>query len=328
MHILALVLTFLAGSLFADEVTLKNGDKLTGKVLSLAEGRLRFETAHSGIVSIDWNEIASLKTEATTRLRLRTGELLEGTLSPGAPGRLKVHSEGVAEPVEVEFAQVKTLNEPPAEWHGSIDLAARATDGNTHTTTALLGMEATRATEVDALIFKAVFRYGDTRGIVTERNGYGLIKYDYLFTETIYGYTSGELFSDRFQDLTLRTIVSAGLGHIFARTPETELRADVGLAFIANDFRDADDEAHAGARVSAFLRQALPLGMEVTDTAALYPNFEHGSDWQFRNDAALATAVGESWSLRVGMITEFDNDPPDGRRKYDNIYYLGLRYKF
>src|SRR5262245_26691724 len=126
---------------FADEVTLKNGDKLTGKVVGMTDGKLKFETSHSGVLSIDWAQIASLKTDDKVRVKLATGERVEGKVTADA-GRLKVASEGTAAPVEIEMGKIATFNEPPVQWHGSVDGSARTTDGNTHTSGAILTAEA------------------------------------------------------------------------------------------------------------------------------------------------------------------------------------------
>jgi len=305
----ALLVFLMAAAARADEVTLKNGDKITGKVLALAGGKLKFETAHAGVVYIDWGQVATLKTDGPVKVKLVTGETVEGKIGAGQEGKILIESPG-AGPLELPPDRVKAFNEPPVAWHGSVDLAARTSDGNTHSTSLLLALDASRATEVDKLQFKAVFRYGETRNVITERNGYGMMKYDYLFTERVYGFVVGELLSDKFKDLQLRSVVAAGVGYVFLKSP------------------DGDDEAHMGARIGAHVRKTLPLGFELVDDLTCFPNFEDGADWQARNDLAVATALGQGWTLKAGMITEYDNDPPDGLRKYDDIYYVGLGFKF
>jgi len=321
------VLLLSAGAARADEIALKNGDRLTGKVVDLVGGRLRIDTGHSGIVAVDWGQVASVKTDAKIKVKLATGEVIEGTLAPGQDGKLKIESAG-AGPLEIAPDRVKAFNEPPVAWHGSVDVAARTSDGNTHSTSMLIAAEALRTTEADRLFFKAVFRYGETRNVLTERNAFGLVKYDYLFTEKIYGFVSGEVLSDRFKDLTLRTVLAAGAGYIFLKSPETDLWGDAGFAYIDNDLREGSDESHTGGRISAHIRRALPLGFEAVDDVVYLPNFKDSGDWQFRNDLALATGLGQGWTLKAGMITEFDNDPPTGLRKHDDIYYVGLGYRF
>ncbi len=312
-----------------DEVKLKNGDRLSGKVLSMAKGKLAFETAHSGKVQIDWGQVVSVKTDGKVTVKLATGEILEGKLSPGQEGRLKVESEGAAAAVEVELAKVTHFNQPPTQWHGSLSVAARATDGNTHTAQGLVAGEGTRETESDLFLIRFIFRYGERSGDVQERNGYGLTRYLYRFTGGLYGYGSVELLSDRFKDLRLGTVVSPGAGVEILKESWIDLSAEAGFAFFDNNFRELQvDESHAGGRVSARLRLALPLGFEFKDLFTWYPNFEDSGDWQIRNEGTLGTALGGGWSLLGGVITEIDNEPAVGLEEYDNTTFVGLGFTF
>jgi len=311
-----------------DEVRLKNGDRLTGTVKSLAGGKLVIDTAHEGTVVIDWAQIVSVKTSGKVAVKMATGEVLEGRLVEAPEGRIKIATEGAAAPVEIEFAKVSKFNEPPTQWHGSVNLSLLVTDGNTHKQSFLLAAEGTRATENDLFMLRAIFRYGRQNGVLNERNAYGLAKYNYDFYKGLYGYLSAEFLSDRFKDLNLNTVVSAGIGYEVFKKDWVDLTTEVGIAYMNNDFRVAEDEGHLGARAAARFRMALPLGFEFRDNLTVYPNFEDSQDYQARNEATLGTALGGGWSLLGGMITEFDNEPSPGFRKYDDIYFLGLGYTF
>lgn len=311
----------------ADEVVLKNGDKITGRVVELAGGKLKIETAHSGVITVDWAQVASLKTDGPVKVKTVTGETFEGKIVVGQDGKVRIEAAGgVAH--EVAPDRVKSFNEGAAAWHGSVDVAGRTTDGNTHNTSLLMSVDVSRLSENDRIFLKAVYRYGETGSEITERNGYALAKYDYLFSEDWYAYVSGELLSDRFKDIDFRSILAVGAGHVFIKSPEMDFWGDAGLALIDNDFHDGEDESHTGARFSAHFRRILPLGLELVDDFVLLPNFEEGDDWQARNDLAVSTSLGGGWAVKAGMITDYDNDPPDGLRKYDDIYYVGLGYKF
>ncbi len=311
-----------------DEVRLKNGDRLTGTVTSLAGGKLVIATLHEGTVTVDWAQVASIRTSGKVAVKMATGEIVEGRLVEAPEGRIKVATEGAAAPIEIEFAKVSKLNEPPTQWHGSLSLALKVTDGNTHNQSFLFAAEGTRATEDDLFLLRAIFRYGQQDGVLTERNAYGLAKYNYTFYEGLYGYLSTELLSDRFKDLDLNTVVSAGVGYVVFKEDWIDLAAEAGIAYIDNNFHEVDDEAHIGGRAAARLRVALPLGFEFRDNLTVYPNFEDSQDYQARNEATLGTALGGGWSLLGGMITDFDNEPSPGLRKYDDTYFLGLGYTF
>jgi putative salt-induced outer membrane protein YdiY len=306
---------------------MKNGDKISGKIVALAGGKLMIETPHSGIITVEWSQVASLKSDIPIKVKSATGEVFEGKVTSGPDGRLKVESSpGVTHDIAPD--QVKALNEPPVAWHGSLDLAARKTDGNTHNSSMLLNFDALRAGEHDRIILKALYRYTESSDVVTERNAYAQGKYDYLFTETWYAYGSLEFMADKFRDLRSRWIASAGIGHIFIKKPEMDLWGDAGLAYTDNDYREADDDSYPGARFSAHFRRLLPLNLEFVDDFVILPNFEEGDNWLARNEMSVSTNLFSGWGLKVGWITDYDNDPSDGVRKYDDTYYLALGYKF
>src|SRR6476660_589985 len=99
----ALVFAMVAVAAADDEVKLKNGDRLSGKVTGLAGGKLTIETAETGPVKVDWAQVVSVKTDAPIKVKLTTGETLEGKVVPGAEGRLKIETQGAAAAVEVDL---------------------------------------------------------------------------------------------------------------------------------------------------------------------------------------------------------------------------------
>jgi putative salt-induced outer membrane protein YdiY len=323
------VLVLAAGAAAEDEVKLKNGDRLAGKVTGLAGGKLVVETAHSGKLQVDWAQVVSVKTDEKVKVRVSTGETFEGKLSAGANGALKIESDGAKAAVEVDPAKVTHFNQAPAAWHGSVNLSGRATDGNTHTRSLIATADLGRGTEDDDFILRGVYRYGKRSGELQERNAYGLMKYSHKLFGEVSGFVSVELLSDPFKDLRLQTIVAAGLGYDLVKSDKMDLGVEAGVAYIDNNYRELlEDEDHVGGRVSARLRLDLPLGFQFRNLFTIYPNFEESQDFQIRNEATLTNNLGAGWSLVAGVITEYDRTPPPGIRRHDDTYFLGLGYSF
>jgi hypothetical protein len=330
MRLLSVAALFLAVSVAVadDEIKLKNGDRLSGSIKSLAGGKLLIETPEAGPIKVDWSQVVSVKTDNPVKVRLITGEQVEGKIVPGAEGKLKVESGGTVAPVEVEMTKISHFNQPPVQWHGSLNGAAKATDGNTHVRSFLVTGDATRETESDLILIRTIFRYAQQSGVLSERNAYGIGQYNLKFTPSFYGFVSEELLGDTFKDLRIRTITAVGVGYEIVKEKPYELAAEAGIAYITNDFRSAPDESHLGARVSVRGRLALPLGFELKDLFTIYPNFKHSQDYQFRNEATLGTALGGGWTALGGVITEYDNQPQPGIKKTDDTYFIGLGYTF
>jgi hypothetical protein len=325
---LFLLVAMTAAARAEDEVKLKNGDRLTGKVTSLAGGKLVLETTHSGILKIDWAQVVSVKSDAPIKVTLVTGEVLEGKVSAGADGRLKVDTAGAAAPVEVDLAKVKYFNQPPTQWHGSLNAAGKVTEGNSRTKAFLVSAEATRETEADLLLFRAIFHYGQQEGVLTERNSYGIGKYQYKLGAGFYGYLSEELSSDTFKDIDLESITSVGGGLDILKESWIDFSAEAGIAYFSTQHKVNPNESHLGARAATKLRVALPLGFELKDIFIIYPNFKESQNYQLRNEATLGTALGGGWNLLGGVITEYNHQPSPGIKDTDDTYFVGLGYTF
>ena len=122
------------GQASADEVWLKNGDRLTGKVMSLDGGILLFKTSYAGDLSIQWGEVINLKTDEPIKVVLGDETTAQGPVSPGDQGKVKVKAEQVAEPVTVDLANVQTINpKPPLRTNLRANVGFSKTDGNTNT---------------------------------------------------------------------------------------------------------------------------------------------------------------------------------------------------
>ncbi len=312
----------------ADEVvTLKSGDTITGTLKKVSKKLLEIETAYAGVLQVDWKEVAGLKCDRPLKVSLVEGEPIEGTVAPGPNGALLVQpASGAA--VTIDPANVHHIRVLGAAWSGLIDVGFRNTNGNSDTVGALLQGEAIRASEINELKLKGIFRYGENQSSVSEANWYTLGRYRHEIAGPVFAYGSAEFLQDRFKDINLNTILSAGLGVTILEEDWIDLSSELGAAWVRNDFRTNPDEDHVAGRLGADTRITLPLDLEFTDSLIYVPNFETTNDWQLRNEAAFSTAIAAGWKANVGMILEYDNKPEAGFRKDDETYYVGIGYKF
>jgi len=97
-----------------DVVVLDNGDRITGEVMALASGQLKFKTSHMGTLYIDWTHIVSLTTSQQIQIELANGKRLFGPAPEIASSvgaiRLLSHQRGESPiPVEVPITEVVEL---------------------------------------------------------------------------------------------------------------------------------------------------------------------------------------------------------------------------
>jgi len=78
-----------------DVITLRNGDHITGEIKNIEQGRLQLSTNAMDTVYIRWIDIASIQSDKTLEVQLRSGEPIYGSLQPApTSGDIVVDSEG------------------------------------------------------------------------------------------------------------------------------------------------------------------------------------------------------------------------------------------
>src|SRR5690348_8943596 len=81
---IAVVFLYLcAAGLWADQVTLKNGDRLTGTIVKTDDKAetLLIKTEFAGDVTVKWEAVTSLETTQPLHLTLKDGRTIVGTVT-------------------------------------------------------------------------------------------------------------------------------------------------------------------------------------------------------------------------------------------------------
>src|SRR5688572_29342257 len=127
------VATLAAGITLADVVILKNGDKLTGTVGQIADGKMEFKSPVLGDIKIDLANVESYTTDAPATIRMKSKA---AATQPEITDRI---TAGDATRVETAGGQtiatgdVKVINPPQKDWTGSVLGLATLARGNTDT---------------------------------------------------------------------------------------------------------------------------------------------------------------------------------------------------
>jgi len=248
--ILALLFVLPAwGEASADEVWLKNGDRLTGKVVSMDGGALVFKTSYAGDLSIQWGEVENLKTDEPIKVVLGDEITAQGTVSPGDSGKVKVKAEQVSEPVMVDLANVKTINpKPPLRTNFRANVGFSMTDGNTDTRDIYADGEFIVRTPQNRYTMGALYKKSEADNVNTEEKALGYAKYDHFFATKWYGYANATAEQDEFKDLDLRATLGVGIGHQFIESDLTNLSLEGGLSYVNENYIVAEDNSFAAGR--------------------------------------------------------------------------------
>lgn len=171
---------FATGIAQADEVLLANGDRVTGKVLALSEGKLTVETPYNKALEIDWALVKSLRIDsAPAEIVLTDGTRLKGTTELGAEGGLAVSTDS-AGPVTVPvLSLVSQINPPqvkPVTYTGDAQAAAALTSGNSETLNANFSGKFVARSKRQRLTLRGLYHYGEYRDRLSAQEASGSVK--------------------------------------------------------------------------------------------------------------------------------------------------------
>jgi len=219
----------------ADELVMKNGDHLQGKVISMSLGKLVFKTSYAGDITIKWEEVETLTTDQPLEAYLRDEETLMGKIKVAENGTLILEPADGSPPVPVQLAQIKTLDrpKPPPGWEfsGNVSAGASKETGNTNTEKYnLIGnLKVSKLPHVIKLYGE--FRKEWSSDKLSKDNALGSATYDRFLDKKWFVFGNATAQTDKFKDLDLLGNVAAGPGYQIWRSQEKNLSVRLGPAY-------------------------------------------------------------------------------------------------
>jgi putative salt-induced outer membrane protein YdiY/sRNA-binding regulator protein Hfq len=334
----ALILAFLvlalpAGSLRADEVYLKNGDRLSGQIVSLGEQKLVLETEFVGKLAIDWAHVDRISTEAPLTVVLENGAILKGVVKPSdVPGRMELARESAAKPEPVELAQVKAIN-PPKETvvklNGRINVGFNKASGNTDTENLHADTEIVARTVNHRLTLGGDYNRSSEDNHKTVDNSAGRLKHDYFFTRQIYWYLNGLLERDEFKDIRLRATAGPGLGYQIFEGELMNLAVETGPSYVYTNYNHGgSDDSLSGRWAVRFDRFFFEKLFQYYFSNEGYISSSDTKDVFMFTRTGLRFPVHGGLFLNAGWEWDWDNTPADDADKSDYRYILSIGYGF
>lgn len=346
---IAATLLLCACSLWADQVTLANGDRITGSVIRSDTKTLVIKTDNAGEVTLKWDSITAISAPGPLYVGLSDGQTIVGSvetvngrfnIATQTAGMVAMSKEAIQfirnndEQTRVQ-AEIDHFRNPRLVdlWVGNLDLGFAASQGNANTRTLTLATNAQRATTRDkiAVYYTSIFSSSDFSGgtsQTTANSKRGGVAYNLNLNKKTFVFGSVDLESDQFQDLDLRFTPAGGGGYHAIATMPTQLDLRVGAAANREFFSTGlnrtsaelllgDDFSHKFS-ASTHVEQKLDFFTNLSDTGAYRVNF----------DISAVTAIRKWFSWQVTISDRFLSNPVPGRKKNDTLYSTGVRVSF
>lgn len=331
-------LTMFARTSVGDEVLFKNGDRLTGKISHLVDGKMVFKSSVAGDVTVNLADIQTLSSDDAIEVNLKDSTGFTQKVLGGEPGHFGVEGTEAMKAQEFAVADIVSINPPikPApKWTGSVSAALTSTHGNTNTQTTSASANMTKRTEKDRTQLSADYAKGEQKNRTTgvdetiEDWWRAKGKYDYFFSKKKYAYADGRYERDAVSQLDRRVIVGGGGGYQWIESENMNFSTELGLASLYEKFdNQTASNSELSTQLGYNLDKKLSKNTKFTHDLTFYPALDKFSDYFLTTTAGIRTDFSSSFFATFKTIFNYDETPAVGSHKTDVKYFLGLGYSF
>src|SRR6266481_1235467 len=359
-----LVLTILSLSLLsrsarADQVTLKNGDRLSGAIVKSDDDAktLLIKTDLAGDVTIKWEAVTAIVSSQPLHITLSDGRLVAGTVTTSA-GTLEIatkdagtvsatHDAVKAIRNDAQQAEIDRLQHPGLRdyWSGLFDLGLSLTEGNSSTAALTIAGKASRVVPKNklTLYYTEVYsRDGNESPALTTANAvHGGVRDEFNLNPRVYVFAFTDFDEDALQHLDLRNVIGGGPGYHIINTKKTQFDVFGGGSFnqeyfasytIANPapppvllFEPSQSRHSAEIVTGESLSSKLGPRTTFSEQLSFFPNLSSTGEYRVTFDANSVTKLKTWLGWQITFSDRYISDPPFGLKGNDLLLSTGLR---
>lgn len=248
-----------------DWIQLKSGEWLAGKLKSLQDEKLEFDSEELDVHVFDWKDIRTVRSPRLLSIRFETGKPLEGALLI-ISNEVRVVSETDTNvyPRRQLLAIAPTGSRELSKWSGKVSAGASYRAGNTKEVDFNTHAMLQRRTPTTRLSLDYLGNYGKVNGEETEDNHRFTGQFDYFLSRRLYVRVPDiEYYRDPLQNIAHRLTLGGGTGYDLIKSSRTEWDVTLGPAWQANWF-DSVEPGEASYASSLAMVLSTRLDIELT----------------------------------------------------------------
>jgi len=331
-------------TVFADQITMKDGDRITGAIVKKDGDSLTVKSKNFGTVTLKWADVAAIKSDQPLNVTLTGGTTVKANIETQGD-RIQVAAPGA--PQAVDPKDLVTLRDDAEErtyqkflhprlldlWtiSGSLNLAG--TKGNAQTSTLTTPVNFVRASNTTrtTAYFNSISSSAKINGVdsSTAKAVRGGWAYDRNLVKKIFANAFNDYEYDKFQALDLRVVIGGGLGyHIWSRDA-SQLSVVAGVdwnraAFGASGPSPAFTRNSAEAFWGDDFNYKLNTRTSFVQTFRMFDNLSDTGEYRINADIGATTQLTKWLNWNVSLSDRYLSNPALGHKKNDFLYSTGL----
>lgn len=279
----------------AGVVNLKNGDKITGKIIEETNEDITIESEVLGTFMIEREYIKDYMTDS------------------------QMATKQVAEKEEAQ------------KWKRKVSVGLSKLGGNDQEFDATISLSANRKTDDNETTIKVSKSYEETDGKLDNKEFDGLLRHAYNFGEAKKWFHFGklEVKKNLDQNIDWRITPSTGIGYWFADEDDFKAMADVGIGFENTRYRDGTkSEGEAVIVPHGYIEKTFDNKMKLSEDLTIYPSLEETSEFRVVSETALSHPLNDRTDITITFKDEYDSAPKGGKKKNDTSLTTSVDVSF
>ncbi len=279
-------------------VRLRNGDRITGRLLAQ-------ETNHV-IISTSWAESIALPISTISGFDSKQGENLY-TAPPSAPP---------SKPAPISTAKAKAASVPAKSIRGSVQLGSDFQYGARDRELIYARIRASyeQPYKHDQKKFFRTFGdysadYGETEKVKSANRMTSSLKTDFDLDERTYCYNVGSGGYDEIRKIDAHYEIGPGLGYHLIKTPTFQFDVEAGANYQMQFRSTGENPDSVFIRVAEDATWKIAPRLSFSEKFEFFVNVDDTSQFRFRLDSNFSYKLIENLSLNLTVIDLYDTDP-------------------
>ncbi|MBI4904448.1 MAG: DUF481 domain-containing protein [Acidobacteria bacterium] len=338
----------LASTSYGGVIVLKNGDRVTGDVIKKDAKNLTIKSVNFGVVTVAWDQVASVTEEKPVTVVTADGKSVEGTLATSGEAVQVVAGGQTQSLPPSEISAIRNADEQKAYlrmlkprlvdlWTVTGNLGLAATAGNAKTSSFTLPINAARMSRSDkTTIYFNLIRATAMVNNVSATTAQA-VRGGWAYSRNLHPRLFWNFFNDyeydRFQNLDLRVVAGSGLGYGVWKGE----RGRLDLVGGANWNRESFDPVRP---LLPFIRNSAELfwgddwayklsgRANVTQSYRMFNNLSKTGEYRQNFDFGLNTKLTKWLTWNAALSDRFLSNPAPGRKKNDVLFSTGFGFTF
>ena len=329
--------------LYAEQVTLKNGDRVTGTIVSMDDKKLTVKTDYAGDITIDRAAVAQFSSQQPLVVTRTDKQVVTG---PVTQQDSSIVVNGTAGAQTIPLTDVTFIRSPADQaayekslhpgflegWGGGGNFGLGLARGNSDTTNVALGFNADRKTTTDEWNITAASIYSTSTAnnvtVPSANNFFGAIRYDHNLTKRVFVFGLFAGGYDHLQLLDERLSPSGGLGFHAIATKTTTLDLFGGIGYTYENYSTGLVNNFINATVGEQFGHNFTPNTAITESLYFFPYLNDAGNYRGAFNFGVASKFYKAltWNLNFGDI--YNSVPVPGKKDNDLQLTTGLGITF